>query len=74
MRSQQEIQWSPDGASLFFQRDGNLWAQPVEGGLPSQITFFDESIGDFDWSRDDEKLACTRTTELNDAVLIKNFR
>lgn len=70
MGDQQQIDWSPDGATLFFQRDGNLWAQLVSGGEAMQITHFDEPIGDYEWSKDGQILACTRTTTLSDAVIL----
>lgn len=72
----QRIQWSAEGPDryLYFQRDGQLWKQPVAGGPALQVTHFDEGIFDFDWSLDGKRLACSRSMGLSDIVLITGFR
>jgi eukaryotic-like serine/threonine-protein kinase len=72
-------QWSSDGRALTFHvnRDGisNLWSQPLEGGLPKQITDLkSDEIFSFAWSRDGKQLALARGAETGDVVLISNSR
>ena len=74
----QLVQWSADGKSLFYRKSvggvGNLWRQPIDGGLPTQVTSFTaDEIFDFAVSRDGQ-LAMTRGRSLSDVVLIRNFR
>jgi serine/threonine protein kinase/Tol biopolymer transport system component len=70
--------WTPDGRSLaYVERTGaNIWALPLDGGAPSQITHFAADaarwgIGAFAWSHDGARLAVVRTTETNDIVLLR---
>ena len=68
-------QWSPDGSSILYPVSisnlTNLWAQPVSGGPPKQVTQFKDSLmTGYAWSRDGKTLACTRGLLLRDAVLI----
>ncbi|HEV2836149.1 MAG TPA: hypothetical protein VGW58_12565, partial [Pyrinomonadaceae bacterium] len=69
------IQWSPDGKSILYTVTANnvtnIWSQPIDGGLPKQLTKFNDMlITAFAWSRDGKQLACTRGNLLRDAVLI----
>lgn len=71
------LRWSPDGRSIDYvdRRKGvsNIWAQPIDGGPPRQVTHFDSgSIFNFAWSKNGD-LALSRGTQTSDAVLIKNF-
>jgi eukaryotic-like serine/threonine-protein kinase len=71
------FQWSPDGRAIdcVDDRKGvcNLWAQPLAGGPPKQITHFNSDlIFNFAWSKNGD-LALSRGSQTNDAVLIKNF-
>ena len=73
------VYWSPDSRSLVYidTRDGvsNLWAQPVDGGQPKQLTDVkSDLIFDFAWSRDGKQLALVRGTRTNDAVLVNDLR
>ncbi|MGH9931553.1 MAG: TolB family protein [Pyrinomonadaceae bacterium] len=68
------LRWSADSRSLTYvdHRGGvdNLWAQPIDGGSPKQLTSFtDNSIFSFDWSRDGN-LANSRGVITSDVVLI----
>lgn len=68
-------QWSHDGSSILYPVSisnlTNLWAQPVSGGPPRQVTQFKDSLlTGYAWSRDGKTLACTRGLLLRDAVLI----
>jgi Tol biopolymer transport system component len=76
--SELPIHWTPDGQAISFINSvngvGNIWEQPVEGGPPKAVTHFtSDKIFWFDWPRDG-RLALSRGTEPNDAVLIKNFQ
>jgi serine/threonine protein kinase/Tol biopolymer transport system component len=70
------IRWTPDGrAGAYVDRSGsNIWAQPLDGGAPRQITHFaDREIASFAWSRDGSRLAVIRTTTTNDIVLFRGL-
>jgi Tol biopolymer transport system component len=72
------LAWTPDGRAVSFISDvngvGNIWQQPVGGGLPTQVTHFTSGkLFSFQWSRDG-RLALSRGTQPTDAVLIRNFR
>jgi Tol biopolymer transport system component len=73
------IHWTADGRSLIYtdNRNGvsNIWAQPIDGGLPKQLTLFgSDQIFDFDLSRDGKQLALARGKLTSDVVLISGFR
>jgi Tol biopolymer transport system component/DNA-binding winged helix-turn-helix (wHTH) protein len=70
--------WSPDGRALdYLTNDGgvaNVWAQPLDGSAPHQVTDFKtESVIAYDWARDG-RLACARGVETTGVVLIKDFQ
>jgi Tol biopolymer transport system component len=53
----------------------NLWAQPIDGSAPTQLTnFASERIFSFDFSRDGKQVALSRGTQTSDVVLISNFK
>jgi len=71
------LRWSPDGRTIDYvdyrKGVGNIWAQPIAGGPPKQITHFNSGlIFDLAWSKNGD-LALSRGTWTNDAVLIKNL-
>ena len=71
--------WTADGSALVYAvgRGGvsNLWAQPVDGGPPKQLTNFTaERIFGFGLSRDGRQLALSRGTWSSDVVLISDFK
>jgi TolB protein len=73
------LRWSVDGRALVygFTRNGvtNLWAQPIDGSAPKQLTnFASERIFNFDFSRDGKQIALSRGTQTSDVVLISNFK
>lgn len=73
------LRWSTDGRAIIYaiKRGGvsNLWAQPVDGSPPKQLTdFTSDRIFWFDFSRDGKQLALSRGTETSDVVLISGFK
>jgi serine/threonine protein kinase/Tol biopolymer transport system component len=73
------LKWTADGRALSYvdSRGGvsNIWAWPIDGGRPSQVTDFKEGrIFYFDWSPDGRQLAYSHGAETYDIVLISNFR
>lgn len=76
---QRVVRWTSDSLGLSFidTRGGlsNIWMQPLEGGLPMQITNFKNGrIFDFAWSADGHRLALAQGWVSSDAVLIQNFK
>ncbi|HYG08517.1 MAG TPA: hypothetical protein VD835_00955 [Pyrinomonadaceae bacterium] len=72
------IRWTADGREIVYPRTingvSNLWAQPVDGGQPRQMTYFtSDRIFWFDFSRDGKQLALSRGTLTGDIVLIRDF-
>jgi len=68
------IRWMPDGRAVVYAvlraNIANLWAQPVKGGPPRQVTHFtDGAIFNFAWSGDGRELALARGSVASDAVL-----
>ena len=73
----QVIRWTADGKALTYikTKDGvsNIWAQPIAGGQPRQLTKFNSDlIFRFAWSRDGKKLALARGSKTSDVILIKD--
>ncbi len=70
------IEWTRDGKGLTYiaARDGvdNLWVQPLAGGLPTQITTFNEGhIFRFAWRWDGKLLALARGEMTSDIVALQ---
>lgn len=73
------LHWSADGKAILYRDTRNsitnIWAQPVDGGPPRQLTDYKaDQIFEFGWSRDGKQLALARGAVNSDAVLISNFR
>jgi Tol biopolymer transport system component/tRNA A-37 threonylcarbamoyl transferase component Bud32 len=71
--------WSPDGRSVVVVKDAdnvsNLWALPLGGGRPRQLTDWkSDRIFWFAWSRDGRQLAVARGDTFHDVMLISDFR
>ncbi len=71
--------WASDGREIVYGviRNGatNLWAQPVDGSAPKQLTNFSaDHIFWFNISRDSKQVAMARGTATSDVVLISNFK
>jgi Tol biopolymer transport system component len=74
-RSDFRLRFTPDGKSLAYILEehgvANLWALPLQGGPPKQLTDFkSDSIFDFAWSRDGKWLALSRGRISRDVVLL----
>ena len=76
----QAWRWMPDGQALAYldpRTQSDLWAQPLDGGAPRQLTHFPadkQQIWDFDWSADGKRLAVARARISSDIVLFRGFR
>jgi dipeptidyl aminopeptidase/acylaminoacyl peptidase len=46
------VRWSPDGKSLLFMRDGQLWLMAADGGEPRTITRHATGVSSPQWSPD----------------------
>jgi eukaryotic-like serine/threonine-protein kinase len=72
------IHWTQDSRELTYVLDkqgvSNIWAQPLDGSPPKQLTDFRAgSIYNFAWSPDGRQLAIARGTRTDDVVLIHSF-
>jgi serine/threonine protein kinase/Tol biopolymer transport system component len=72
-------QWSNDGKSILYTTNTNnltnIWAQPIDGGAPKQVTDFKELyLTGFAWSRDGKQLACSRSNYTRDAVIVSETK
>lgn len=71
-----KLRFTPDGQALAYavtdgRGVGNVWAQTLTGGAPTQITDFkSDQIFDFAWSRDGKQLAVSRGKTDRDVVLL----
>jgi Tol biopolymer transport system component len=75
----QQAKWSVDGRAITHVRSpagvSNLWALPLDGGEPQQLTRFDsDRIFRYAFSPDGSRLAMSRGRRSGDIVLIRNFR
>ncbi|HTH38295.1 MAG TPA: DPP IV N-terminal domain-containing protein, partial [Pyrinomonadaceae bacterium] len=73
------FRWAPDGRSLNYEIANkgvtNVWAYPLDGGEPKQVTHFkNDLIFNFKWSPDGKNMVMARGNEMADIVLIKDFR
>ena len=73
------LRWTPDGRALTYYeyRNGasNIWALPLDGSAPKQLTDFKtDHIFNFRWSMDGKQMALARGTTTSDVVMISNFR
>jgi hypothetical protein len=74
-----QAHWAPDERSLVFIRRennvSNLWALPLDGAPPHQLTRFDKDlIFSYAFSPDGQLLATSRGRTSGDLVLVRNFR
>jgi hypothetical protein len=73
--------FTTDGTALAYAdvSGSNLWAQPIAGGPPRQITRLTDRpstnyIANFAWSLDGKRLAIVWATTTNDIVLLKSSK
>ncbi len=71
------IHWTQDSRYLTYIRDkqgvSNIWAQPLDGSSPKQLTNFPvDVIYNFAWSPDGRQLALARGSQTSDVVLIRS--
>jgi len=69
------LAWMPDGKSVMYIDDkggvSNLWAQPLAGGPPKQITHFQsDQIFSYHWSPDGKTLGVVRSSTTSDVLLM----
>jgi Tol biopolymer transport system component len=72
------LHWTTDGRELTYISDrrgvSNIWAQPLDGGPPRQLTDFRAGIiYNFVWSQDGRQLALARGSQTEDVVLIRSL-
>jgi Tol biopolymer transport system component len=73
------VRWTADSRSLLYVRNeggvSNIWAQPVAGGPPKQITRFNsDQIYFFDLLSDGKRLVMDRYTENKHVILIREIK
>ncbi|CAN5697887.1 hypothetical protein BH24ACI2_BH24ACI2_00770 [soil metagenome] len=71
------LRWTPDGKAIVYivtkKGISNLWAQPVDGGKPKQLTNFTSNrIYSFDFSPDGKQIICARGELSGYIVLLTN--
>ncbi|MGI8789256.1 MAG: protein kinase domain-containing protein [Pyrinomonadaceae bacterium] len=72
------IGWLSDNQTAIYVANANgvsnVWAQPLAGGEPKQLTNFTaDRIFSFDWSKNGKQIVYARGGLRNDLVLIENF-
>jgi TolB protein len=73
------VRWAPDRQSITYANSpggsADIWAQPLDGGPPRQLTNFKaERIVAFDWAPDGRTLVFVRNVETSDVVMIEQNR
>src|SRR5436853_160096 len=73
------LKWSPDGRSVTYidnsSTASNIVSQPIDGSPSKPLTRFkSDRISSFAWSHDGKQLFLGRGAQLDDVVLIKDFR
>ena len=72
------LRWSRDGSSLLYSVTqgslSNVWSQPLDGGLPRQVTDFKEKLITTFNVAPDGKLVCVRGVFPRDAAVITDAR
>jgi Tol biopolymer transport system component len=71
------VTWAADSQSLMYVVThggvSNIWAQPLAGDPPRQVTkFTSDRIFSYAWSHDGKQLAVVRGSTLSDIVLISS--
>lgn len=70
--------WTPDGQALAYvgaPRQANVWAMPIDGSSPRQLTSFTErQVSSVAWSAAGTRLAVARVMTLSDFELLTRFK
>jgi len=69
------LRWMPDGGGIAYaarqEGVGNIWAQPLDGSPPKQLTHWGTNpIFSFGWSRDGKWLAYASGSVTSDVIVI----
>ncbi len=72
-------QWASDGKALIYYEThnhaDNLWRQPIDGGAPKQLTFFESGeIYRFELTYKEDSFIIARGNTSSDIVMISNYR
>lgn len=70
------VRWTADGKNLLYavisQGVGNVWSQPVNGGIARQMTHFvEDQVFSIATDPDGKLLACLRGKNVSDAVVVR---
>jgi Tol biopolymer transport system component len=73
-----DLRWSADDSALQYiltrNGVGNLWEQPLSGGLPRQLTKFTSGvIFGFNWSKSHKRLLLARGRVTSNIVLLNHL-
>jgi Tol biopolymer transport system component len=73
------VKWSPDGRSIVYADytagAGNVFSVPIDGGPAKALTSFkSDYIDAFNWTHDRKQLVLGHGGNVEDVVLIKDFR
>jgi Tol biopolymer transport system component len=76
--SPKPVRWTPDGRGIVYYvaeaAKENLWLQPLDGGAPRQLTFFEDGwIESFAWATDRKTMLLCRRTLAADVVSVTNL-
>ena len=77
MQVERLVRRTPDGRAPAYvdHRNQNVWAQPLDGGPPRQVTGFkSDQTFSFAWSRDGKQLALARGSQTSDVVTVTDFK
>jgi Tol biopolymer transport system component len=65
--------FSPDGRSVAFLRVRssvqNIFAMPISGGTPKQITFLDSNVSGLSWTADGKQIIFSSNSKVSDFTL-----
>lgn len=72
------VKWTPDGKAVAYLKKvngvSNVWKQPLDGGLPVQVTRFTSmQILNFDWTSDN-RIVGSRSERFTNVIMVKDFR
>jgi TolB protein len=73
------VKWTADGKSIVYAAysagAGNIFSVPVDGGPPKALTNFkSDYVAAFNWTHDRKQLVLGHGGNVEDVVLMKDFR